>query len=154
MVKIFKYLLTVLLPLVAYKSLNAQEIDSTLVGNDIFYLLSEHNDGSVKINQENSIKEAFSIYISNKSKGSNRGYRIFVYSNSNQDARSETAKVVAELEEAYPGHKVYRNYKAPVFSVQIGNFKTKSDAMKIFSTLIQSYPGAKIVRAKIDWYTF
>jgi hypothetical protein len=65
------------------------------------------------------------------------GYRIQVYMDNSQRARSETSQVVSLMNETFPEIATYVTYNAPNWRVLVGDFQTKEEADN-FRHVIQS----------------
>ena len=129
-------------------------IDSSMVRTSVFGLI-ERGEGGVTLNQTSTVKSAFESYMHSQSSKKKSGYKILVYSSNAQQARGISDGIAKSLKSSYPHVKIYREYKAPYFTVHIGDFRNRSDCMKIYHELSERYRQAKIVKSSsIDWYVF
>lgn len=74
------------------------------------------------------------------------GYRVRIYFDNSQNARSVSQEVVDTFSVYYPDVPVNRIYDTPYFKVTVGEFYTKSDAMKFITRIRKRYPSAFLVR--------
>jgi len=85
-------------------------------------------------------------YISSNSSRRNTCYRIRIYFNNSQNARTESSEVARGFSGRYPFVPVYNQYANPYFKVTVGNFRTKSDAMKFMTEIKNIYSSAFLVK--------
>jgi len=123
----------------------AQETDSLKQSETLTYdKMMDELSGAVKA--PTYLDNAMTGYITRNSARKNMCYRIRIFFNNSQNARSVSSDIVKEFRERYPDVPVFNQYVNPYFKVTVGNFRTKSDAMK-FKTDIQShYSSAFLVR--------
>lgn len=101
---------------------------------------------SESVNAPAYLNNAMSGYIDRNSSRKNMCYRIRIYFNNSQNARTVSAELVKEFSERYPGVPVFNQYVNPYFKVTVGNFRTKSDAMKFKTDIMSHYSSAFLVR--------
>ena len=151
-----KILVVLLLALLPGMLLRAQEyrvdngsaqVDSTLVGRNILSVLGS----GVTVNQSRAMRSAFDSYVSNNAEKKLTGYRIRVYFENGQNARSKSEAVARSISGTYPGLGVYRTFESPNFKVSVGDFRTRDDALKIYHSLKASYPTAIILKETINY---
>ena len=74
------------------------------------------------------------------------GFRIQIYSNSNRNAKEESAKVRQEFMNRFPDIISYLLFAPPAYyKIRVGDFRTKSEAIKLFLTISRVFPDAYIV---------
>lgn len=73
-------------------------------------------------------------------------YRLRIFFDNKQDARSVSEQVVNLFREQYPDIPVFRGYTNPYFKVTVGNFRSKSEAMKFLNQIKEQYPSVFLVR--------
>ena len=73
-------------------------------------------------------------------------YRLRIFFDNKQDARSVSEQVVNLFREQYPDIPVFRGYTNPYFKVTVGNFRSKSEAMKFLNEIKAQYPSVFLVR--------
>lgn len=122
-------------------------VDSTLLGKDIFTVVGS----GVRINQPRTVKTAFDRYVRDNASKPLSGYRIRVFYDNGQNARSQSEGVAAYLRGAYPGHEVYRSFESPNYKVSIGDFRTKEEALRLYNALKGTYPAAFIIKETINY---
>ncbi len=122
-------------------------LDSTLLGKDIFSIVG----AGVRINQPRTVRAAFDRYVRNNAAKQLSGYRIRVFYDNGQNARSQSEGVAGYLRSAYPGHQVYRSFESPNYKVSIGDFRTKEEALRLYNALKGMYPAAFIIKETINY---
>lgn len=122
------------------------QVDSTLLGRSVLSVLGP----GVTVNQSSAMKTAFDNYVSANASKKVYGYRIRVYFDNGQNARSKSEAIARTISGTYPGVGVYRTFDSPNFKVSVGDFKTKDEALKIYHSLKASYPTALILREYIN----
>jgi hypothetical protein len=69
------------------------------------------------------------------------GYRIQIFMDNSQGARTEAARIVGLMNETFPKIPTYVRYNAPNWRVLIGDFLTKEEADTFRQTMQRSLPG-------------
>ena len=123
-------------------------VDSTLVGRDIFDVIS--SDG-VQISQSQAVRAAFANYVAKGRSRSIQGYRIRVYYDNDHEARGISVAVARAVKDRFPEHSVYRSYESPNFKVTVGDFRSKDEALKLYNDLKSIYPSAYIIKENINF---
>lgn len=129
-------------------------MDSTLMGKDVFAVLPAKANGSeteINIHQSNEIAAGMNIHISNNRSKSISGYRVRIYFDNKQDARSISENVQTSFESKHPGITAYRSFISPFFKVTVGDFRTKSEAMQLLQKISGEYPTAFVVKENIKY---
>ena len=131
-------------------------VDSTLAGKDIFKMLDSGrggrvHEGKIVIDQPQSVSRAMSGHIASNANKKMMGYRIRIFFDNKQDARTMSERVAGGFKSQHPGIGVYREYENPYFKVTVGDFRTKADARKFLNSIKGSYPSGFIVREKINF---
>jgi hypothetical protein len=104
-------------------------------------LLSEIN-----VNQDSRLDKMLKWHVEdNKRRDGMEGYRIEIFSSSALNGKEQALKKKGEFLSLYPDVNVYVKFRAPVFKVRIGDFRTKKDALKLYKRVQSNYPGAFIV---------
>jgi hypothetical protein len=85
--------------------------------------------------------------------GKMQGFRVRIFFDNKQTARSESEEIVMQFSEIHPGIPVYRVYENPYFKVTVGDFRTKSDAIRFMNGIRRTYPQAFITRETIAYPT-
>ncbi len=83
-----------------------------------------------------------------------RGYRVRIYFDNGQDARSEAQAAINKFQEMYENVPTYLDYTAPYFKVTVGNFLTKEEAIKLWGNLLNVFPSSFIVTENIELSEF
>jgi len=152
-----KVLIAVLLVLLPCLMVRAQEyrvdspgsasVDSSLVGRNILSLMGSR----VVVNQSPAMRSALDRYISANASKRYTGYRIRVYFDNGQTARTRSEAIARSISNAYPGMGVYRTFESPNYKVTVGDFRTKDDALKVYHALKASYPTALLIKETINY---
>jgi hypothetical protein len=134
--------------------LQTRILDSAYLDKNIFSLLSgrSYENGSV-VNLISSphIEGKLEYYRQNAVNRPIRGFRIRIFFDNRQDARTRSEKIEASFSEKYPALGVYRSYENPYFKVTVGDLRTRSEAEKLLRKLEKEYPSSFIVREEISF---
>ena len=141
-----KRIALVLLGLCFCLALAAQQKDSTAT-RDVFDQLSEN----VSVRQSRTLREAMGAHIERNARRTASGlagqtFRIRIYFDSGQNARSGSEAAAARFRSLHPGVPVSRTFTDPFFKVTVGNYATKADAAAALKAIQQEFPTAFIVR--------
>ena len=151
-----KFLIIAILALLPCAMLRAQEyrvdngsaqVDSTLMGRSILSVLGS----GVTVNQSRSMRSAFDNYVSNNAAKKLTGYRIRVYFDNGQSARTRSEAIARSVSNAFPGIGVYRTFESPNYKVTVGDFRTKDEALKVYHALKATYPTALLLKDTINY---
>ena len=151
-----RFLVIFLFALLPCLTLRAQEywvengsaqVDSTLMGRSILSVLGP----GVTVNQSRTMRSALDSYVSNNAAKKLSGFRIRVYFDNGQSARTRSEAISRSISNAYPGIGVYRTFESPNFKVCVGDFRTKDEALKIYHSLKATYPTAIILKETINY---
>lgn len=127
-------------------------IDSTLAGTNIFDLIDEAGaDGAVTIRQSPAVRNALEEQIAGNAERKISGFRVRIYFNNSQNARSRSQAVAEEFASLYPQMRVYRSYSSPYFKVTVGDFRTKGEAQRFADSISGDYPSVFLVRENINY---
>lgn len=112
------------------------------------------NSGTVRINQSSAIKNMLEQNaFENQHNQSMQGYRVRIFRDNSQQARTRSEQIEEKFKEYYPEVGVYRSYTNPYFIVAVGDFRTVDDAVKFLNQLTtehgKEYSNAWIVKEKI-----
>ena len=118
-------------------------MDSTLVGKNIFNLLSGYGggDSKVTVHQSQRILNAFESHVAANSSRTSTGFRVRIFNDNKQTSRNDSE---AALER-------FKTYSNPFFRVTVGDFRTKSEAMRLLQQVKGAFPTAFIVRETIGY---
>ena len=151
-----RFLVIFILALLPCLALRAQEyrvdngsaqVDSSLVGRNVLSVMGS----GVSVNQSRTMRTALDNYVSNNAAKKLSGFRIRVYFDNGQNARSRSEAIARSISGAYPGIGVYRTFESPNFKVCVGDFRTKDEALKIYHSLKATYPTAIILKETINY---
>lgn len=129
-------------------------VDSTLAGKDIFHILPSKragDDADVQIRQSQEIMGSMRQHIASNSKRTSSGYRVRIFFDNKQTARTESEKTLKRFKELFPGVAAYRIYANPYFKVTVGDFRTKSEAMALLTRIKGAFPSAFVVKESIEY---
>lgn len=73
-----------------------------------------------------------------------KGYRVRIFFDNSQRARSQAAETMARFRELYPAVPVYMSYENPYFKVTVGNCTTKEEAIILKGQIEGSFSRAFI----------
>ncbi|MBQ9193505.1 MAG: hypothetical protein IJ156_07285 [Bacteroidales bacterium] len=152
-----KILIALLLVLLSGTMLRAQgyradttkvsRVDSTLVGRNVLSVLGS----GVTVNQSSALRSALERYVQNNASKKLTGYRIRVFYDNGQTARTRSESIARAVSNAYPGIGVYRTFESPNFKVMVGDFRTKDEALKVYQSLKATYPTALLLKDTINY---
>lgn len=128
-------------------SLAVATVDSLLVGKDILGIIGP----GVSVSQSPAIRSALKTYISNNALKSISGYRIRVFFDNSQNARTKSESIERYIANTYPGTRVYRTYDSPNYKVCAGDFRSKDEALGLYNSLKAIYPAALIIKESINY---
>lgn len=108
--------------------------------------------GTVVINQSMHISQLLNdrLWQNTKNPGM-QGFRVRIFLETGQNARSRSNQVMYAFMEKYPGVKVYQDYSNPYWKISVGDFRNKESAQKFYQKLLGEYPKAFLVP---DWINF
>ena len=132
----------------------APRVDSSLVGKDIFDIMPAKDAGcaaDVKVHQSQLIRNSLKNHIAANSGRALDGYRIRIFFDNRQSARTDSEKMEKDFSAAHPDIPVYRSYVNPYFKVTVGDFRTKSEAMQLLRSIVKEYPTAFVVKENINY---
>lgn len=122
-------------------------VDTDLLGKDILTVIGP----GVTVMQSEALRDAFANYVKSNASKPMSGYRIRVFFDSGQNARSKSQQVVHALKKAYPNMGVYHSFESPNYLVFLGDFRTRHDAMRTYNEVKAMYPTAMIMRQNINY---
>ncbi len=125
------------------------QVDSTLLGRDIFSVLPEN----VVVMQSPAVRNALNGQAALNAGKTVSGYRIRLFLDSSRSAREASLAVMSRFHSLYPNIPVYRTFSAPNFKVSAGNLRTRVEAERLLRILKPDFPDAFIVRDKFRFPT-
>lgn len=129
-------------------------VDSVLFGADIFNIMPSKSNGGaadVTIRQSQMVEEAMRNHIVSNKNRPMTGFRIRIFFDNSQTARTRSAAVLGSFKAAFQGIPAYRSYANPYFKVTVGDYRTKAEAMANLSKIKSAFPTAFIVKEKINY---
>lgn len=124
-------------------SFHAPVLDSSLVGTDIF--------STVTVNQPESVRRAFEQYVAGNSERKITGYRVRIFFDNSQSARTRSETVAKEFAAEHPSVKVYRSHISPYFKVTVGDFRSRVEAMAFARSIGDKYTSVFLVKEPIQY---
>lgn len=121
----------------------AASVNSTLAGRNIF--------GLVNVHQSQDMAGAMNSKIERNKGKRMAGYRVRIFFDNKQNARTASEAAMNRFSAAYPGHGVYRSFASPYFKVTVGDFRTKSEAMQMMLRIKSDFPSAFVVKENINY---
>ena len=131
----------------AADSLRSAAVDSTLLGKNILTVIGS----GVKVNQSQAVRSAFDQYVERNGARPLTGYRIRVFYDNGQSARTRSEAIARSVAATYPDLGVYHTFESPNFKVSVGDFRTKDEALKVYNELKALYPTAFILKETINY---
>jgi hypothetical protein len=108
--------------------------------------------GETRVFQDKRIEEMVRRHTENNKKIKGvPGYRIRVFSASDQGARSRANSVRGEFLNAFPGIEPYIIYDAPDWKIYVGDFRTRTEALRVYKRVASRYPDAFIINDNIRY---
>lgn len=129
-------------------------MDSTMIDKDVFGILNfktAGDDAGVAVHQSDEIAAGMNAHITNNKTKTLSGYRVRIYFDNKQNARSVSETIQSNFESKYPGITAYRSFVSPFFKVTVGDFRTKSEAMQLLQKISGEYPTAFVVKENIKY---
>ena len=125
------------------------QVDSTLLGRDIFSALPEQ----VVVRQTPAVRAALNKQVAANADKQYNGFRIRLYFASTRTAREESSAVIRRFNALYPHIQAYRSFASPNFKVTVGNFRTRLEAEALLQRIKGDFPDAFIVRERFKYPT-
>ena len=117
-------------------------VDSTLDGQNIFSILPDN----VRIIQSASIRNAVEMKVRGNATQELSGYRIRIFFDNSQTARSDSEAALYRFKVKNPGIAAYRSFTSPYFKVTVGDYRNRSEALQALQHIRKDFPTAFIVR--------
>ncbi len=137
-------------------SLSQSLQDDTLKFEDniFFQLQDKNNGGKMDIIQDPMLNVLVDKSIRINEKEGLNGFRIQIYSGSDQNAREKLTQLIEDFQTAFPefdGSLIYTEYQAPYFKLRIGDYRNKNEAYEFFHQVRKKFPVSYIVKSKIKY---
>lgn len=122
-------------------------VDTSLAGSSIFSVLPDN----VSVHQGSLVRDAVESRIrQNRSRVVN-GYRIRIFFDNSQTARSGSEAALYRFKVQNPGVSAYRSFANPYFKVTVGDYRTKSEALEALAAIKVQFPTAFIVKERFKY---
>ena len=110
-------------------------------------------DGSygsrIQITEHGTAASAVSSMQTNQSGVKIRGYRVRIFSDNSQNARSAGQNALSRFRELYPGIPADMTYDTPYFKVTVGNCLTAEEATILWGKIKDAFDRAFVAREEI-----
>ena len=106
--------------------------------------LMTYLDGQVHLSD--SLTKAMTGQVDRNRGRAAQGYRIRIYFDNSQNARTVSEQIVDTFKVHHPDVPVFRIYDNPYFKVTVGEFRIKSDAMRFLEAIRPEYPTVFLVK--------
>lgn len=83
-----------------------------------------------------------------------RGYRVRIFSDNSQNARSAGQNALSRFRELYPGIPADMTYDTPYFKVTVGNCLTAEEATILWGKIKDAFDRAFVAREEIPLSSF
>lgn len=117
-----------------------------IVGLLLMAFCAKGQDIRRNVSATDSLDKALNHYIEKNKTRPATIYRLRIFFDNKQDARSVSEQVATQFSELYPDVPVFRGYTNPYFKVTVGNFRSKSEAMKFLNVIKADYPSVFLVK--------
>lgn len=104
---------------------------------------------AVEVNEQSSIKNIATPQ--NQTVNSIRGYRIRIFFDNSQSARSSAQQVQEQFKGLYPSIPCNLIYENPYFKVTVGNCLSMEEAIMLWNKVSKSFEKAFIIREDIPF---
>ena len=133
---------------------HVEGVDTLLSGKDVFHVMPLKANGGkadVEIYQSQEVAAALRKQVEANAKRPVAGYRVRIFFDNRQSARTESEETLKMFESMYHDIRAYRTYANPYFKVTVGDFRTKSEAMELLSRIKSRFPSAFVVKENISY---
>ncbi|MBR5924690.1 MAG: SPOR domain-containing protein, partial [Bacteroidales bacterium] len=79
------------------------------------------------------------------------GYRIRIFFDNSQTARTASEAALYRFKVLNPGVSAYRSFSSPYFRVTVGDYRNKSEALAALGAIKQQFPSAFIVQERFKY---
>jgi hypothetical protein len=149
----YKNIYLILSTLFIWQSTFCQSAPNNKITPDIFKIVStpSSNQGKVIVNQDDKIKDLVNRYIDYRRKDPKiPGYRIRIFANSGQSARSKALSEEARFKKLFPDIVTYFGYNNPNFTLYVGDFRDMSTAFRTCKLISKEFRNVFVVSANIN----
>ena len=104
-------------------------------------------EGYLVIVKDSKIDDIIEQYIRNNSSSSGiEGYRVQIYNDSGNNARSRSLEIKESFENAFPDIPAHLQYQQPNFKVRVCDCRTKLEAQRVVKEISSKFPDAFVVK--------
>ncbi len=103
----------------------------------------------LKVNKSASAQEALSKIEAVRKPTEVMGYRIGIFFDNGQEARSKATEAKALFNKEFPSQPVHMTYESPYYKVAAGNCLTEEEAIMLFERIRKIFPNAYVMREKM-----
>ncbi len=122
-------------------------VDTSLAGSSIFTVLPDN----VSVNQGGLVRNAVESRVRQNRSRMVNGYRIRIFFDNSQTARSGSEAALYRFKVQNPGVSAYRSFANPYFKVTVGDYRTKSEALEALAAIKVQFPTAFIVKERFKY---
>lgn len=101
----------------------------------------EHGDAAAAVRQ---------MAQSNLADAKIKGYRVRIFFDNSQNARSSAESALSRFKEFFPDVPAYMNYENPYFKVTVGNCISAEEAITLWGRVKNSFDRAFVVRETVQ----
>lgn len=121
--------------------------DSTLSGCSIEGVMPVN----VTIKQTFAVRAGLDNCIERNKHRMFNGFRVRIFYDNSQSARSGSEKALADFHEAFPDIAAYRSFTNTYFKVVVGDFRTKIEAQAVLDKIADTFPDALVIKEKFKY---
>lgn len=118
---------------------------------DIYTQLSTADPATrntVQLNEHSSIRN---LAMPTTTNNNIRGYRVRIFFDNSQSARTTAQEIKEEFEKMYPLVPCYLIYENPYFKVTVGNCLSNEEAIMLWNRIKGSFDHAFVIREEIPF---
>ncbi len=104
---------------------------------------------SLKINKSEKAQQALSEVAAIRRPTVAMGYRVGIFFDNSQDARSKAYEAKTLFEKSFKGEPVHISYESPYYKVSAGDCFSQDEAIMLFERVREVFPSAYVMREKI-----
>lgn len=130
------------------------KVDTSLVGKSVLGILPDKSKGDksgVNVYQSNALVTALKNVPQNNRDRQIAGYRIRIFSDNRQTARTESEKTAEMFRKEHPDVPAYITYANPYFKITVGDFRSRSEATRFMKQILPMFPKAFVVKEGIEY---
>jgi hypothetical protein len=112
------------------------------------------HSASVRVTEHGTAADIVRRYDDRQGEGSVTGYRIRIFFDNSQNARTEAQAIKERFTDRFPSIPAYISYESPSWIVTVGNCITIEEALIMQNMVGNNFPTAFIWRGKIPLSVF